>query len=122
MWKLQPEAEYEKRVRKWPNKYRRELKAMHDNLDTVFGALNQGAKLEHVNFGFIHREPRGVLGIDQKGGGAGLKQTRLYVYADTATEIVHLVTIGDKNTQQADIKHATEFVDALTKNERSDNG
>ena len=122
MWRLQPEAEYEKRVNKWPNKHRRELKAMHDNLDTVLGALNQGAKLEHINFGFIHREPRGVLAIDQKGGGAGLKQTRLYVYPDTATEIVHLVTIGDKSSQQADIKHATEFVDALTENERSDNG
>ena len=98
MWRTQPDDEYVKRVRKWPKKHRRELLAVHNNLDTFLMALNQGAKLEQARFGFIHTEPRGVLAIDQKGGGSSLKETRLYVYADTKAELVHLITLGDKNS------------------------
>lgn len=73
MWNVQPEDEYIRRVNRWPKKYRRELLAVHDNLDTFLRALNEGAKLEQAKFGFIHSEPRGVLAIDQKGGGPSLK-------------------------------------------------
>lgn len=61
----------------------------------------------------MHPEPRGVIAIDQKGGGKGLKETRLYIFLNKIPQIVHLVTLGDKSTQKADIKYATEFVDAL---------
>ncbi len=87
-----------------------------------FLALNQGAKLEQIKFGFIHSEPRGVLAIDQKGGGAGLKQTRLYTYPHRASQLVHLVTIGDKDSPKADIKYASEFVHRLTLAEQDSNG
>ncbi len=122
MWKLQPEDEYEKGVRKWPKKYRRELLNMQDNLDTFLRALNQGAKLEQIKFGFIHREPRGVLGIDQRGRGKGLKQTRLYTYPNRSTQLVHLITIGDKGSQKADIEHCNQFVDNLTNREEKEHG
>lgn len=114
MWKLERDADYEKRVKQWPKKYRRELRAMHDNLDTFFKALNQGASVENARFGFIHNEPKGVKAIDQKGAGGGVKQTRLYVFPDTISKIVHLITIGDKNTQRADIRYAVAFVDNLS--------
>ena len=117
MWKTQPDDEYIKRVRKWPKKHRRELLAVHNNLDTFLGALNRGAKVEHARFGFVHAEPRGVLAIDQKGGGSSLKQSRLYIYADTKTQLVHLVTLGDKSSQEADIEYASEFVDRLSQQE-----
>lgn len=113
MWKLQPEPEYIKRVDRWPRKHRRELKAMHDNLDTFFGILCKDVPLEQIHFGFIHDEPSGVKAIDQKGAGTGVKQTRLYTYPDTNTEIVHLITVGDKDSQTADIRYATEFVNDL---------
>ena len=122
MWNPQPEDEYVRRVKRWPKKHRRELLAVHDNLDTFLRALNQGAKLEHVKFGFIHPEPRGVLAIDQKGGGQSLKQTRLYTYPDKMTQLVHLITLGDKNSQRADIKCASEFVDQLKQQEEDSNG
>ena len=122
MWKLQPEYDYEKRVKKWPKKHRRELQAMHDNLDTFVGALNAGAPVEQVKFGFIHAEPKGIKAIDQRGAGAGVKQTRLYIFPDMRTRIVHLIVVGDKNSQRADIKRATEFVDGLSSGERGDNG
>jgi len=46
MWTLQPEVEYERRVKKWPKKHRRELASVYDNLDTFLKALQAGAKLE----------------------------------------------------------------------------
>jgi hypothetical protein len=113
MWNLSPTGEYEKRVKKWPKKHQRELIAVHNNLDTFFGALLHGAKLEQIKFGFMHAEPRGVIALDQKGGGAGLKETRLYIFPDPVAEIVHVITLGDKGTQKADIQYASEFVDSL---------
>lgn len=120
MWNVQPEDEYVRRVNKWPKKHRRELLAMHDNLDTFLRALNQGAKLEQAKFGFIHPEPCGVLAIDPKGGGPSLKATRLYTYPDNTTRLVHLITLGDKDSQRADIKYASEFVDDLRQQEEEE--
>ena len=114
MWKLERNAEYENRVKKWPKKHRRELHAMHDNLDTFYRTLNRGIPLQNaVRFGFIHDEPKGIKAIDQKGTGAGVKQTRLYTFPDNTTKVVHLITIGDKNSQKADIRYASDFVDNL---------
>ena len=97
------------------SQHNRELVAVLDNLDTFFKALCAGAKLEHLKYGFIHREPKGIVAIDQKGGGPGLKQTRLYAYPDQTTQIIHVITIGDKNSQKADIKYSREFADDLSK-------
>ncbi len=113
MRRLQPAVEYEKGVRKWPKKHRRELMAMLNNLDTFLGTLNAGASVEQVKFGFIHAEPHGVLAIDQKGGGSGLKQTRLYAYPQTNEEILHLIIVGDKSSQKSDIKFCSHFVSTL---------
>ena len=85
MWKLIPDAEYEKCRDKWPKKHHREFSAMHDNLDTLFLVLGAGVNSEQAKrqFGFVHAKySRGILSIDQKGGGGGLKQSRLYVYPD----------------------------------------
>ncbi|HUT13866.1 MAG TPA: hypothetical protein VMY42_25480 [Thermoguttaceae bacterium] len=122
MWKFERDADYEKRVKRWPKKHRRELKAMHDNLDTFVGALNRGAMPAHEHFGFIHDEPKGIKAIDQKGAGAGVKQCRLYIFPDTTTKIVHLITIGDKSSQKADIQYACQFVDSLITREGDTNG
>ena len=95
---------------------------MLDNLDTYFGALNQGAVLEQIHYGFVHSEPKGVKAIDQKGAGAGVKQTRLYIFPDTDTQIVHLITVGDKSSQKKDIKFAVEVVDDLSTHKGKTNG
>ena len=113
MWKPQPEAEYERRARKWPKKYQAEFTATHINLDTFLKALMGGAVVEQIQFGFMHREPRGVIAIDQKGGRGSLKQTRLYTYPNKGSQVLHLITLGDKSTQKSDIRYACEFVDSL---------
>lgn len=113
MWKFLPNDEFIKRVERWPKKYRRELAAMTANLHTVYEALRNGAKIEHVRFGFLHAEPMGVLAITQNGGGAGLKATRLYVYPHKEKEHLHAITVGDKSSQSADIAYCKVFVSGI---------
>ena len=122
MWNLSLEAEYEKRARKWPKKHQREFVATHNNLDTFFNTLNSGASVEQARFGFVHPEPHGIVAIDQKGGGTGLKETRLYVYPDRTSNVLYLITIGDKKTQKSDIRYASEFVTSLLQHTSESHG
>jgi len=112
-----PTDEYQRRIKKWPKKYKRELGAMIGNTRKVFLALCGDASVESLHFGFIHFEPGGVLAIDQKGGGTGLKQTRLYAYPHLREQILYLITMGDKKSQSDDIAHAKAFVDGVKRSD-----
>jgi hypothetical protein len=114
MWDLNPQDGYLRRLRQWPKKHKRELAAVLNNLDTFQKALRQGQRPGQARFGFIHPEPGGVLAIDQKGGGPGLSEARLYIFPDEVQQCLFLITIGDKNTQhQQDIDTCREFVSWL---------
>lgn len=114
MWVLEPTDDFLKSQRKWPKKYHRELANMFDNLSTLQRAFEMGATPQlAAQAGYVHAEPAGVLAIDQSGPGAGLKQARLYVYPDTDSRVLHLITIGDKSSQKADIRFSKEFVESL---------
>ena len=78
-------------------------------------ALKAGVKPEHIQAGFIHREPHGVVAIDQKGAKGRPRQTRLYIYADEPRQTIHLITIGDKNSQKRDIADCRKFISNLRK-------
>ena len=104
MWKLSPTPDIEKRVKKHQKKHSRELQNIFDNLDTFFKCLQAGASSGQIHRGFIHPEPSGVLAIDQKGKGSHLKEFRLYIYPDEESETLHLITLGDKNSQSDDIQ------------------
>jgi len=115
MWSYLELDEFRRRKNRWPKKYKRELAAVAENLVTVFESLEGGATIESVRtFGFVHPEPAGVLALDQKGGhGAGLKETRLYLYPEVDAEVLHLITLGDKSSQKADIQFCKEYVQSL---------
>jgi hypothetical protein len=104
MWVIQTTAEYLVRSKRYEKKRWRELEAVLDNLDTFVKTLQNGVKSGQIKFGFIHPEPHGVLALDQKGGGSNLAQTRLYVYPDEEKEVLYLLTLGDKQSQRADIQ------------------
>ncbi|HEY7313836.1 MAG TPA: hypothetical protein VH643_31085 [Gemmataceae bacterium] len=112
MWQLEPTDDYERQFRRYEKKHPRELEAVLRNLQTYFEALRAGNKPLQIKYGFVHVEPDGIFAIDQKGGGLGkLAQSRLYVYPDTDTEILHLLTIGGKGHEQRnDIQQCKDFV------------
>jgi hypothetical protein len=115
MWKLEPSDEYDRRHKRYVKNHPRELQAVLDNLDTYFKSLEAGVKPLQISHGFMHHEPLGVVAIDQKGGGKSLAQTRLYVYPDTETETLHVITLGDKGSQKDDIATCRTFVQELRK-------
>ena len=113
MWKLTPTDEYQRRHKRYEKDHPRELQAVLDNLDTYLKSLQAGVKPLQIKHGFMHSEPLGVVGIDQKGGGKNLAQTRLYIYPDTETELLYVIALGDKRSQSADIATCRAFVTDL---------
>lgn len=116
MYPLEPTADYVKRLKKWSKRHRQETLGMLNNVDTVQKALRDGARVQDLQFGFLHHEPRGVKAVDQ-GGGSGLRESRLYLFVDEEEQVVRLLTIGDKDSQREDIANCTHYVEALN-NER----
>lgn len=108
MWDFESTDEFTHRYKRYEKKHQRELLAVLANLDVVQKALRQGANPQKLPCGFLHIEQRGVIAIDQKGGGRNLAQTRLYVYLDRDSRTIHLITLGDKTSQRADIKTAAD--------------
>jgi len=113
MWVIKRTAEYARRSSRYEKKHPRELAAVLDNLDTFHRTLEKGAIPRQAKFGFLHPETSGVLAIDQKGGGSKLAQTRLYVYPDEARKTLYLLTLGDKRSQDEDIKSCEVFLEHL---------
>ncbi|MBY0522972.1 MAG: hypothetical protein K2R98_06220 [Gemmataceae bacterium] len=115
MWDLEPSEEYRRRHKRFEKNHPRELAAVLVNLATYQTALKSCARPQQVNFGFMHAEPSGVVALDQKRGGKNLRQTRLYVFPDADTGVLHLITVGGKDTQSDDIQFCREYVQSIQK-------
>ncbi len=113
MWVTETSDQYERRHKRYTKKEPNVLKAILNNLDTYFKALQFGVLPQKIQFGFIHAEPHGVKAIDQKGGEGKLAQGRLYVYPDADAEVLYLITLGDKDSQDEDIQYCNQFIRQL---------
>lgn len=118
MWTISVSTdEYERRHRRFEKKRWTELEAVHLNLATYHSALNAGSKPVQIPkmHSFVHPEPRGIYAIAEakKKSRRNLAQTRLYVYPDSDRSVLHLLTIGDKDTQKEDIEFCKDCVDEL---------
>lgn len=125
MWRVRQTDEYDRQLKWFYKKRSAETDVVLDNLETFLEALNRGFSPKPPAFGFLHIEPTDMLAIDQSGSGRKLRQTRLYVYPDTAKEHLWLLTIGDKSTQRNDIEKCKRFVGqikALRNEEDEPNG
>jgi len=123
MWTLDIHNDVEKRRKKIEKKWSHELRNVLDNLDTLLKSVAHGVRSEQLKqLGFVHSEPQGVLAIDQKGPGKGtkMKQLRLYVVVDEEDEIVYARVLGDKSSQETDLKVAVSFAEAI--NEKKTKG
>ena len=116
MWKLEDTGRCRARFKTYEKNHPRELGAVLDNLQRFVDLINSGVSPLQVKVGFIHREPNGIRAIDQKGGpGPGLAATRLYIYCDTKTNILHLLCIGGKQRQNEDIQYCKKEVKKIKK-------
>ena len=113
LWKLCPCDQFTSDRTWYSRKQPHELEAILNNLARYLSQLKYAKNSFCVQSGYLHPEGKGVVAIDQKGGGGNLQETRLYVYADDGKKILYLITIGNKNDQQTDIKLAHSFADSL---------
>ena len=115
MWQIAIAAKYGRRLREFDKKHSPETFAVLGNLSTYVKTLNDTDNPLMIKYGFIHTEGMGAVAIDQSGGEKKLKQTRLYLYAETETKTIHLITLGDKRRQHDDVQECHEYIKALRK-------
>lgn len=124
MWTLEYQGTLEKELKPFAKKHQQAISNVLKNLQVFQAALNEGAQPGGIRRAFVHPEPGGVIALDQKGKGKGLKQFRLYVYPDTEYNTLYVLRFGDKQSQQADLadcavwlnEHLTEKVNASASN------
>lgn len=81
------------------------------NFEAYLRVLELGTHPEQAKrlFPFIHDEKSGLVAIDQRPPKGGF-QIRLYVFPHIPTRTVHVVAIGDKSTQENDIRFCHRYV------------
>ncbi|MEY3528984.1 MAG: hypothetical protein RLZ70_52 [Verrucomicrobiota bacterium] len=115
MWKLQPAPSFERAKKRYEKKRPGELAAVLRNLGRLLERLNELPDCRAAHFGFLHTEPHGVWAIDQHGPSkVRLQETRLYVFPSGRDMTLHIITVGNKNSQASDVQVAAAFVATLT--------
>jgi len=114
MWQFLITSQFERSKKHYDKKRPAELAAVLRNLDRLRDQLNELSHARAAQAGFLHAEPGGVWAIDQKGPSrTKLQETRLYVFPSEADRTLHIITLGNKNSQATDIRSALEYVRSL---------
>ena len=114
MWKLQPAPTFERAKKRYQKKRPGELAAVLRNLGRLLERLNELSDCRAAHFGFLHTEPHGVWAIDQHGPSkVRLQETRLYVFPSGQDMTLHIITVGNKNSQASDLQLTAAFVASL---------
>ncbi len=112
-WLLSPHPAYLRDLRWYAKKRPAELAAILRNLERYMALLTVSPSARSVHAGFIHPEPHGMVAIDQRGGVGRLQETRLYCYAHAGSHTVHLLGLGDKSSQPADLARLSPIARTL---------
>ena len=113
LWQLEDLPEFGRTLKQYEKKSAPEVAQLLANLDAVHQALNLGAKAEALHGGHVHREPVGIIAVDQRGGSAKGLELRLHAYPCAASSTLYLLRIGDKSSQQRDINWCRDWVKRL---------
>ncbi len=116
MWKLEAATSFERAKKRYEKKRPDELAAVLRNLGRLRDRLDELPDCRAAQFGFLHPEPLGVWAIDQQGPSkVRLQETRLYVFPSGGNKTLHIITVGNKNSQASDLRLAAHFVASLTR-------
>jgi hypothetical protein len=110
MWEIEPSSQFEKDQKWYEKKRPNEVAAVMRNLERFLAILRISKNSKCVEAGYLHKEPGGVVAIDQRGFSGNLQETRLYTFARDDEKVVHLITIGSKDTQHSDIEYSKEYI------------
>lgn len=113
MWTIVEYDDLRKGLKKLLKRHRVEATNALNNLQSYLTALRSGLTVQQIVRGWIHTEPCGLKAIDETGPNHPRKAVRLYIYPDEETQTLHVFTMGDKNSQAADIAHCTRTTLAI---------
>ena len=105
-WGIEESPFFASKFKRYLKKHPNEVTAAMNNLDTYMRALKGGTRPALIRASFVHPETMGVVAIDQKGAIGKPRQIRLYIYAVEDSGTLFILTIGDKNSQKADVQIA----------------
>ena len=104
MWEVEPYTGFENQYKKFSKKHEDEASAAFSNLQTYLSILQRTNNLQLANNEkYVHKEPDGMVAIDERGAKIDKKQgklkaTRLYIYAYIENETVYTLGIGGKDS------------------------
>jgi len=116
LWTIQQHPEFNRDYKWYAKKRPRELAAVFANFNRLEKMINSCQHPQLTVAGFIHPEPLGVWALDQRGSMGNLQATRLYCYAESFRKNLHLLAIGSKDSQAADIFRVIEIVKSILEN------
>lgn len=116
MWEPHYCAEFERELRKFSKRHRQETLNALANLQSYLEALRSGLTPQQISRGWLRAEPKGIRAIDETGPKKPRKAIRLYVYPDEDSELLHVMTLGDKDRQGTDIAQCSHYVEQLLEN------
>ena len=100
------EAHFKRRLDKFGKNHLAELIQVVNNLKNALSYWEERSVEELRRSGLVHREAGGAVAVDQRGCKPKSNyEMRLYFYPqelDDGSKVCWLLTIGDKNTQEAD--------------------
>ncbi len=103
-WNIEEADKFTKTFRLYEKKHGEAAIATMANLGSYVQLLSKGLNPLQISTSYVHDERKGSIAVDQKKQKRKLRETRLYFYPDMEKKTVYLLIIGDKNSQQADIK------------------
>jgi hypothetical protein len=112
-WVFLPHSSYLRDLRWYAKKRPAELAAVLRNLERYMILLAVSPSVRSIQAGFLHPEPHGMVALDQRGGAGRLQETRLYCYAQADLRTLHLLGIGDKSSQSADLARLSPLARTL---------
>ena len=113
MWTISQGHAEENRFKRYSRRHPREVASCFTNLAFLAEQLNGGITLQQAqSFGFFSSEGGNVFRIAQTAVRAA-KETRLYIYAVAVQSVLYTLTIGDKDSQQADLRRCRKIATSI---------
>jgi len=112
VWSVDESHADKNRFKKYGKSHAREVASCFANLVTVVGLLKAGAALGSFRLNFFRRESGDIWRIGQTKVPSA-RETRLYILVLVLPKAIHVLTIGDKDTQQADLAKCKQIESAI---------
>jgi putative component of toxin-antitoxin plasmid stabilization module len=120
MWYTEDGEATRSGFRKVSKNHPEEYASCFGNLEKILAILRNGNKVGGFKVGFFRSEGDGLYRIGQSGV-KDSKEVRLYVYPDQESEIIYILAMGTKESQQADIKESKKKIKKLKGVKRENN-